>query len=37
MKSRVKGGEHMFSNLSVNVYPIYNSMEDSKVGFSNGG
>ncbi len=29
-------GEHMFSSLSINPCPIYNSMEDSKAGFSNG-
>jgi hypothetical protein len=26
----------MFSNLSMNPYPMYNSMEDSKACFSNG-
>jgi hypothetical protein len=32
----MKGGEHMFSNLFINPYPIYDSMEVSKVDFFNG-
>jgi hypothetical protein len=32
----MKGGEHMFSSLFINPYPIYNSMEDLKIDFSNG-
>ncbi len=35
VKIWLKSGKHMFSNLSVNPYPIYNSIEDSKPGFSN--
>jgi hypothetical protein len=32
----MKGGKHMFSSIFINPYPIYNSMEVSKVYFSNG-